>query len=71
MFEIFNSIKSNNDFFVVPCIEETLSNDLPSGLRLLTDFVTPEEESFLLHSINWEQEGLELFPLQLFSFVTE
>ena len=49
------------NYFSVPCIEETFGNDLPPGLRLLTDFVTPEEEAALLESINWdEEEGKDL-----------
>ncbi|XP_058807012.1 alkylated DNA repair protein alkB homolog 8 isoform X2 [Phymastichus coffea] len=40
----------------IPSIEEPFGNELPPGLRLITDFISPEEESILLQSINWNEE---------------
>ncbi|XP_016839158.1 alkylated DNA repair protein alkB homolog 8 isoform X1 [Nasonia vitripennis] len=46
----------------IPCSEEPLGSDLPPGLRLLTDFVSPEEEAALLRSIDWDEEEVVAFP---------
>ncbi|KAJ8675399.1 hypothetical protein QAD02_011185 [Eretmocerus hayati] len=43
---------------LIPCMEETLSCALPPGLRLLTDFVTAQEELTFLESINWDDEDV-------------
>ncbi|XP_054015157.1 alkylated DNA repair protein alkB homolog 8 isoform X3 [Hylaeus anthracinus] len=42
----------------VPNIDyHQLSSDLPSGLRLIENIITKEEEEALLKSINWSDEG--------------
>ncbi|XP_014211148.1 alkylated DNA repair protein alkB homolog 8 [Copidosoma floridanum] len=40
----------------IPCIKESLGALLPSGLRILTEFVSPKQEATLLNSIDWEEE---------------
>lgn len=45
--------------FSVPASEEEnrVAVELPPGLVLIEDFITPEEEILLLSSVNWNGNG--------------
>lgn len=42
----------------VPIInDKNIATELPQGLRLITEFISPDEESRLLASVDWSQES--------------
>ncbi|XP_063979786.1 alkylated DNA repair protein alkB homolog 8 isoform X2 [Diachasmimorpha longicaudata] len=41
----------------LPKLEDALASpDLPPGLKIIEDFITPEQETFLLENIDWNEE---------------